>query len=208
MARSIAVARSTRRSESSAPARKSSSKTGTSKGAARRSSTTRKAGARSVPVVAKPARKVTARRRPTASPIARVVTQREAPKATRRFVTAVSVCMVLALGVMFVVVAVQTHIAETQMKIDKINAQIAGERARYDELRLERSSLREPGALVSQATAIGMIPGNGVKFTSVDPVTVAQVLVATGGVDPELLANAHDPLANYGAVKATVGDRP
>lgn len=204
MARSIAVARSTRRSESSAPARTSSSKTSTAKGTARRSSTTRKAGARSVPVVAKPARKVTARRRPVASPI----TQREAPKATRRFVNTVSACMVLALGVMFVVVAVQTHIAETQMKIDKINAQIAGERARYDELRLERSSLREPGALVSQATSIGMIPGNGVKFTSVDPVTVAQVLVATGGVDPELLANDRDPLANYGAVKATVGDRP
>lgn len=109
---------------------------------------------------------------------------------------------------MFVVVAVQTHIAETQMRIDRINVQISSERDRYDELRLERSSLREPGALVVKATAIGMIPGRGVRFTSVDPQTVAQVLVATGGVDPEMLANAHDPLANYGAVKATVGDRP
>ena len=94
------------------------------------------------------------------------------------------------------------------MKIDRLDAQIAQERARYDELRLERSSLREPGLLVEQATSIGMIPGNGVKFTSVDPLTVAEVLVATGGVDPELLANAHDPLANYGAVKATIGGRP
>lgn len=185
MARSVAVARSSRQ-----PARA----TMTSKPVTRRT-----------PTVAKPTRKVTARRRPVpVSPI----TQREAPKATRRFVTLVSACMVLALGVMFVVVAVQTHIAETQMKIDKLNSQIADERARYDELRLERSSLREPALLVSQATSIGMIPGNGVKFTSVDPLTVAQVLVATGGVDPELLTNAHDPLANYGAVKATVGDRP
>lgn len=189
MARSVAVARSSRQ-----PAR---------------ATTTSKPVTRRTPTVAKPTRKVTARRRPTpASPIARVVTQREAPKATRRFVTVVSACMVLALGVMFVVVAVQTHIAETQMKIDRLNSQIADERARYDELRLERSSLREPALLVSQATSIGMIPGNGVKFTSVDPLTVAQVLVATGGVDPELLTNAHDPLANYGAVKATVGDRP
>lgn len=157
---------------------------------------------------ATPARTITTRRRVPASPIAKAVAQREAPKATRRFVTIVSLCMVAALGVMFAVVAVQTHIAETQMRIDRLNEEIAQERARYDSLRLERSSLREPASLVDQARAIGMIPGNGVKFTSVDPMTVAEVLVATEGVDPELLAEAHDPLSNYGAVKATIGDNP
>lgn len=184
MARSIAVARVNRPEPRKSPAR----------------TTTRTTTGKS--------RKITTRRTVPASPIARAVSQREAPKATRRFISVVAFFMVLALGVMFAVVAVQTHIAETQMRIDRLDAQIAQERARYDELRLERSSLREPGLLVEQAKAIGMIPGNGVKFTSVDPLTVAEVLVATGGVDPELLANAHDPLANYGAVKATIGSRP
>ena len=67
---------------------------------------------------------------------------------------------------------------------------------------------RDPARLVSEATAMGMVPGNGTDFVSVDPVTVAQVLVATGGVDPELLSVSHDPLVNYGAVKSTIGDRP
>jgi len=53
-----------------------------------------------------------------------------------------------------------------------------------------------------------MIPGNGTDFVSVDPLTVAQVLVSTGGVDPALLSVSHDPLVNYGAVKSTIGDRP
>ena len=166
---------------------------------------------RSSAVPARPAarpRKITPRKSTPASPIARAVSQREAPKATRRFVTVVTMFMVAALGVMFAVVAVQTHIAETQMRIDRLNEEIAQERARYDSLRLERSSLREPATLVDKARSIGMIPGNGVKFTSVDPLTVAEVLVATGGVDPELLTDPHDPLANYGAVKATIGDRP
>ena len=122
-----------------------------------------------------------------ASPIARAVTQRDVSKRTRRLVFGGLGLAFLAIGMMLLVVVFQTRIAGTQMNIDKIESEISAERERYNALRLERSSLRNPARLVSEATAFGMIPGNGTDFVSVDPMTVAQVLVATGGVDPAFL---------------------
>lgn len=147
-------------------------------------------------------------RRAAKSPVARVVTRRDATRGMRRVIILSSTVAVLAIMVMFLVVAFQTRIAETQMKIDKINAQIQAERDRYDALRLERSALRDPARLVAEATAMGMIPGSGTDFTVVDPSSVAAVLVSTGGVDPEYMSDSEDPLENYGAVKALIGGRP
>jgi hypothetical protein len=93
------------------------------------------------------------------------------------------------------------------MQIDRIEDDIAAERDRYDTLRLERSTLREPARLVVEARALGMQPGVGVDFTSVDPMTVAAVLVSTGGVDPALLSESDDPLREYGQFKAILGGR-
>jgi cell division protein FtsL len=126
----------------------------------------------------------------------------------RRIIITTSSIAVLAILVMFLVVAFQTRIAETQMRIDKINAQIQAERDRYDALRLERSALRDPARLVTEATAMGMIPGAGTEFTTVDPSSVAAVLVSTGGVDPEYMSDSQDPLENYGAVKSMIGGQP
>jgi cell division protein FtsL len=126
----------------------------------------------------------------------------------RRVIILSASIAVLAIMVMFLVVAFQTRIAETQMKIDKINAQIQAERDRYDALRLERSALRDPARLVAEATAMGMIPGSGTDFTTIEPTSVAAVLVSTGGVDPEYMSDSEDPLENYGAVKALIGGQP
>ena len=162
--------------------------------------------------VAPQRKKVTTRtaqqRRVQGSPRVRAVPQAAVSTRSRRLVLAGLVVSFLAIAMMMLVVIFQTRIAETQLNIDEIESQIAAERDRYDALRLERSSLREPSRLVSEATAMGMVPGNGTDFISVDPLTVAQVLVSTGGVDPELLSVSHDPLVNYGAVKSTIGDRP
>jgi len=147
-------------------------------------------------------------RRAAKSPVARVVSRRDATTGMRRTIILASSVAVLAIAAMFLVVAFQTRIAETQMKIDKINAQIQAERDRFDALRLERSALRDPARLVAEATAMGMIPGSGTVFTTMDPSSVAAVLVSTGGVDPEYLSDSHDPLENYGAVKAMIGGRP
>jgi len=127
---------------------------------------------------------------------------------TRRIVVIGTLLAGLVIAFMLVVVIFQTRIAERQLGIDKVESQISIERGRYDALRLERSSLRDPARLVAEATALGMVPGQGTDFTAVDPTTMALVLVSTGGVDPKILAISHDPFENYGAVKATVGDRP
>lgn len=147
-------------------------------------------------------------RRAAKSPVARVVTRRDATTGMRRVIITASTIAVAAILVMFLVVAFQTRIAETQMKIDKINSQIQAERDRYDALRLERSVLRDPARLVEKATAMGMIPGSETEFTIVDPSSVAAVLVSTGGVDPEYMSDSPDPLENYGAVKSMIGGQP
>ena len=168
-----------------------------------------KAAPRSTTPARRPAAKKvttrTARDRATVSPVARAVSRKNAPKAARIFVYTVATLAAVIITLMMVVVIFQTRLAETQLNIDVIEDQIAIERTRYDELRLERSTLREPSRLVAEATALGMVPGAKTVFTDVDPTAVAAVLVSMGGLDPEQFANTRDPLKNYSAVKALVG---
>jgi len=175
--------------------------------------TARKASPASVTVgragVARPARKVVAPK-PRSTPRSRltpVVGRRDASKAGRRLVYFLVFVVSLVMLCMFLAVVAQTRIAENQMRLDQIDQQIVAERDRYNTLRLERSSLREPARLVAEARALGMAPGLGTDFTSVDPSTVAAVLVSTGGVDPEFLSVERDPLETYGRVKSLIGDR-
>lgn len=159
--------------------------------------------------VARPVRKVVAPK-PRSTPRSRltpVVGRRDASKAGRRLVYFLVFVVSLVMLCMFLAVVAQTRIAENQMRLDQIDQQIVAERDRYNTLRLERSSLREPARLVAEARALGMAPGLGTDFTSVDPSTVAAVLVSTGGVDPEFLSVERDPLETYGRVKSLIGDR-
>lgn len=142
------------------------------------------------------------------SPIARAVDPQNATTTGRRLVKISLGVLVALVAVMMAVVVAQTRIAENQMQLDRIESKIGAERDRYNQLRLERSQLREPARLVVEARALGMQPGVGVDFTTVDPMTVAAVLVATGGVDPDLLTDGEDPLREYGEFKAIVGGAP
>lgn len=149
----------------------------------------------------------TAKDRAVHSPIARVVNRRDAPARLRRFVFMAVGIAVAAITLMMLVVVFQTRLAETQLGIDEIETQIAAERNRYDQLRLERSVLREPSRLVLEARALGMVPGSKTDFRTVDPVVVAEVLVSTGGVDPDSVLSIKDSLERYGSVKALIGGR-
>ncbi|MFM7756421.1 MAG: hypothetical protein ACKOBT_12530 [Actinomycetota bacterium] len=178
-------------------------------GSSPRRATSPKVARRSTTPARRPAAKKvttrTARDRASISPVARAVSRKNAPKAARIFVYTVASLAAIIITLMMVVVIFQTRLAETQLNIDVIEDQIAIERTRYDELRLERSTLREPSRLVAEATALGMVPGAKTIFTDVDPNAVAEVLVSMGGLDPEQFANTRDPLKNYSAVKALVG---
>lgn len=140
------------------------------------------------------------------SPIARVVNRRDAPARLRRLVFVAVGVAVGAIALMLTVVVFQTRLAETQLGLDDIEAQISAERNRYDQLRLDRSILREPGRLVTEAGALGMVPGSKTDFRPVDPLAVAEVLVSTAGVDLQSVLSNRDPLERYGAVKALIGD--
>lgn len=157
-----------------------------------------------------PAKKIVSRtaidrQKGKASPLARAVTRKNAPKSTRIFIYTVASLAALIITLMMVVVVFQTRLAETQLNIDVIEDQIAVEQAHYNELRLERSSLREPSRLVTEATSLGMVPGAKTVFKNIDPNAVASVLVSMGGVDLEQFANTREPLKNYSAVKSIFG---
>lgn len=177
----------------------------TTRTAADRRSSAPKKSAKTAPKVV-PSRTPAPRR--SRSAIARAVDPQNATVAGRRLVKAALAVLVILVGIMMAVVVAQTRIAENQMQLDRIESRIESERDRYNQLRLERSLLREPARLVVEARALGMQPGIGVDFTTVDPMTVAAVLVATGGVDPDLLSNGADPLQEYGEFKAIVGGAP
>ncbi|MFM8857155.1 MAG: hypothetical protein ACKOI2_08130 [Actinomycetota bacterium] len=149
----------------------------------------------------------TAKDRAHQSPIARVVNRRDAPARLRRFVFIAVGVAVVAITLMMLVVVFQTRLAATQLGIDDIETQITAERNRYDQLRLERSILREPARLVEEAKALGMVPGSKTDFRTVDPLAVAEVLVSVGGSDPNSILGIKDSLERYGSVKAIIGDR-
>ncbi len=205
-AASRATSRSTR--VTARPARRVTTRTAAERrSTSTRTSTTRTSTAKSTaktskkvaPKVVSPARR---------SPIARAVDPQNATTTGRRLVKVSLGVLVALVAVMMTVVVAQTRIAENQMQLDRIESRIGAERDRYNQLRLERSQLREPARLVVEARALGMQPGVGVDFTTVDPMTVAAVLVATGGVDPDLLTDGEDPLREYGEFKAIVGGAP
>lgn len=177
--------------------RTSTARTSTAKSTVKTS--TAKTSKKVAPKVVSPARR---------SPIARAVDPQNATTTGRRLVKVSLGVLVALVAVMMTVVVAQTRIAENQMQLDRIESRIGAERDRYNQLRLERSQLREPARLVVEARALGMQPGVGVDFTTVDPMTVAAVLVATGGVDPDLLTDGEDPLREYGEFKAIVGGAP
>lgn len=175
-------------------------------------STSPRSGARQPARETKPgrttARKITTRTakdRAHHSPIARVVHRRDAPARLRRFVFMAVGVAVAAITLMMLVVVFQTRLAATQLGIDDIESQITAERSRYDQLRLERSILREPARLVTEARALGMIPGSKTDFRTVDPLAVAEVLVSTSGVDPDSMLSIKNSLERYGSVKAIIG---
>ena len=178
--------------------RSTSTRTSTTRTSTAKTSTA-KTATKVAPKVVSPARR---------SPIARAVDPQNATTTGRRLVKVSLVVLVALVAVMMTVVVAQTRIAENQMQLDRIESRIGAERDRYNQLRLERSQLREPARLVVEARALGMQPGVGVDFTTVDPMTVAAVLVATGGVDPDLLTDGEDPLREYGEFKAIVGGAP
>ena len=129
------------------------------------------------------------------------------PKEDRRYVVfAVGAASVLlAMGL---VVAVRAHMAQQQMKIDKLNYDISRASEHFDTLRAERASLQSPEVLTEQARAMGMVPSLGVTIVNIPPGIAAEVASTVGKVDADVVAANESPLDEFGRLKKTVVGAP
>jgi cell division protein FtsL len=124
---------------------------------------------------------------------------------TRRQAVRLAAVLGTALFVLlFAVTAFQTRLAQNQLEIDRTDEQIGLERERYDRLRLERAELLAPDRLMTQAAALGMVPGSSTEFVAVPSRTVAEIAVSASGVPESARRQRSDPFEGYGQVKAMV----
>lgn len=113
-----------------------------------------------------------------------------------------------ALVGMFVLVSViigfQAFIAQQQLTLDHVSNELRLAKRYHDELRQARAELLAPDFLREQALLQGMTQGLGSRFVEVPEDVVAQVVIATGEMDPALaepspMANLLRPLVVLGA---------
>jgi hypothetical protein len=109
---------------------------------------------------------------------------------------------------MGLVVAVRAHMAQQQMKIDKLNYDISRAREHFDTLRAERASLQSPEVLTEQARVMGMVPSLGVTIVNIPPGIAAEVASTVGKVDADVVAANESPLDEFGRLKKTVVGAP
>ncbi len=97
-----------------------------------------------------------------------------------------------------------TQLAERQLRLDRLDRQVAAERERFDELRYERAELRSPVRLAAAASDLGMRRGRASTFVAVEPAAVARQLAAAGpiGDDAVRIVIHTDPLDQFRAVKS------
>jgi hypothetical protein len=104
----------------------------------------------------------------------------------RRLAANAAAIAVVVIGVlMLAAVVLHTRLAERQLRIDRLERQVAAERSNFDVLRQQRAELRSPTRLATEATGLGMFTAIETEFIGVDPYVLAQVLAATGTIDPE-----------------------
>ncbi len=97
-----------------------------------------------------------------------------------------------------------TQLAERQLRLDRLERQVAAERERFDELRYERAVLRSPVRLAAEASELGMRRGRASTFLAVTPEEVARQLAAAGAIGDNAvrIVIQTEPLDQFRAVKS------
>jgi len=103
-----------------------------------------------------------------------------------------------------------TQLAERQLRLDRLDREVATQRERFDELRYERAELRSPVRLAAAASELGMRRGRANTFVTVTPEAVARQLAAAGpiGDNPVRIVIHTDPLDQFRAVKSVTEEQP
>ncbi len=112
--------------------------------------------------------------------------------------------IVLFSGVLFAIVALQTHMAQQQVRLDQINSDIARARRHFETLRAERAQLQSPTHLIARANEFGMVPGVSVRVVEIPAGIAAEVAATVGKIDEDVAVSAESPLDEFGRLKPAV----
>lgn len=129
------------------------------------------------------------------------------PQSDRRYLRVFSV-MALVVAVMFCIVALRAHMAQQEMRLDKLNYDITRARAHFETLRAERANLQSPGQLMNQASLMGLVPSLGIRMVGIPAAVAAEVAATVGKVDSDVVAHTESPLDEFGRMKAVVVGTP
>ena len=128
-------------------------------------------------------------------------------KTERRYLMIFSLVAVVAFVLMAVVI-LRVHMAQQQMRLDRLNYDISRARLHFDELRAERASLQSPENLIAEAKKIGLLPGRSTRIVDIPPAIAAEVAATVGKVDEDVVKEQETALDEFGRLKATVVNVP
>lgn len=129
------------------------------------------------------------------------------PTTERRYVRVLVffVGVVVAMGM---VVALRVHMAQQQLKIDRLNYDITRARIHFDSLRAQRASLQSPEELIARAREMGMVPSVGSRIVEVPASVAADVAANVGKIDADVVGGVETPLDEFGRLKPAVVGAP
>jgi cell division protein FtsL len=129
------------------------------------------------------------------------------PHTERRFIRVFSVFAVVVIA-MGLVVSLRVHMAQQQLRIDRLNYDISRARMHFDSLRAERASLQSPQFLISRAREMGMVPSLGSRIVEVPVSVAADVAANVGKIDADVVGSRETPLDEFGRLKPAVVGAP
>lgn len=103
-----------------------------------------------------------------------------------------------------------TQLAERQLEIDALSAQVQSERDRFDQLRLTLAQLGSPDRLTQEGERLGLALAPQTKYLDVDPWLFARWLAAAGPVSDgvgQIVVQA-EQLDQFREVKAATAGQP
>ena len=128
-------------------------------------------------------------------------------KEDRRYLRIISIVTAVAI-VLLMVVVLRVHMAQQQMRLDRLNYDISRARLHFDELRAERASLQSPEHLIAEAKKMGLLPGRSTRIVDIPATVAAEVAATVGKVDEDVFKESETALDEFGRLKASVVGAP
>jgi len=155
-------------------------------------------------IAVEPRSKSRSRRVQSAPPERHLALVPETTRRTLRFFAAGAIGLFLLTGT---AIGFQAVIAEQQLKLDHVSGELRLAKLYEDQLRQQRAGLLAPEYLRTQAGQQGMVQGLGSRFVEIPQDVVAQVVISTGAMDPQLAnpspLSVYNPLAPLATLKPT-----